>query len=153
MFSVGICIYILCIYIVLCIEQCLYSLTSVFIHLTFFSSLSTSRSNRHWNTRLDFPHWLFLTYLPNSLLKPPFLLCCACVRVRVEVSGGKLPVIAFVRSWEWANAAIAVVTVCFVMIELPRLEGFWKGWVFMVDMVVVICHKIIPTELFTGLNI
>lgn len=50
------------------------------------------------------------------------------------------------------NAAITRVAVYFKLIELLGPEGFWKGWVFMVDMFLVICHKIIPTELFTGLN-
>jgi len=36
--------------------------------------------------------------------------------------------------------------------ELPGPEGFLKGWVCMVDIFLVICHKITPTELFTGLN-
>lgn len=40
----------------------------------------------------------------------------------------------------------------FTVIELPGLQGAGKGWVFMVDMFLVICQKIIPPELFTGLN-
>lgn len=113
------------------IYHLMYRAVSVFIDLSlysfdFFLSLSTSRSNRHWNTRLDFPYWLFLTYLLKSLLKPPFLLCCVCVRVRVEVSGGKLPVIAFVRSWEWANAAVAVVTVLW-WLSFPGLRDFGRA--------------------------
>lgn len=139
---------------VLYIGWCLYSLILVFIHLfDFFFFPSTNQSNSRWTSRLGFHIGFFFkcsVFLSIRLLKPTFLFFVFCVCV--EVNGGKLSVIRFMQSWEWANAAIAEVAIYFTLIELPGLEGFLKGWIFMVDMFLVICHKIIPTELFTGLN-
>ena len=52
----------------------------------------------------------------------------------------------------WEDSAAIRAAVCSALIELLGLEGFFAELSFPVDMVSVICHKIIPSKLFTGLN-
>lgn len=132
---------------------CLYSLILVFIHLfeLLFPLLPinpTAIGLAGLVSILAFSLFLmlcpFISEAPEASLAP---LCSLCVWKAVEGSCPQIYV-------GWAAAVLPSLELPsdFTVIELPALRGVWKGWVFMVDMFFVICHKIIPPELFTGLN-
>ena len=112
----------------------------------FLKKLKTEQPH-YWDTRF----LSSFSSLPSTLSFPPLLLVCLSLLGCVRASEAVLASLDLCGSG-WEDAAAIRAAVCSALIELPGLEGFFAELSFPVDMLSVICHKIIPSKLFTGLN-